>query len=72
MAGPTHVIRKLARQKGLVRLRDAQARGIHPEYLRRLASKGELARVGRGLYALPDAEIWPKSRHACPRASSAC
>lgn len=57
MAAPAQIIRKLARQKGLVRLRDAQARGIHPEYLRRLASRGELARVGRGLYALPDAEI---------------
>lgn len=57
MAAPPQVIRRLARQKGLVRLRDAQARGIHPEYLRRLASRGELARVGRGLYALPDAEI---------------
>jgi predicted transcriptional regulator of viral defense system len=51
------VIRRLARQKGLVRLRDAKASGIHPEYLRRLASKGELTRVGRGLYALPHAEI---------------
>ena len=51
------VIHRLARQKGLVRLRDAKARGIHPEYLRRLASKGELTRVGRGLYALPNAEI---------------
>ena len=40
-----------------MRLRDAQALGIHPEYLRRLASRGELARVGRGVYALPDAEI---------------
>ena len=57
MAAPAQVIRKLVRQKGLVRVRDAQAHGVHPEYLRRLASRGELARVGRGLYALPDAEI---------------
>jgi len=57
MAAPVQVIRKLARQKGLVRLRDAQARGVHPEYLRRLASRGELERVGRGLYALPNAQI---------------
>lgn len=57
MPAPAQVIRKLAAQQGIVRLRDAQARGVHPEYLRRLASKGELARVGRGLYALPDAEI---------------
>ena len=57
MSTPAQVIRNLAREKGLVRLRDAKARGIHPEYLRRLASQGELERVGRGLYALPDAEI---------------
>jgi len=57
MSPAQQVIRRLARQKGLVRLRDAKARGIHPEYLRRLASKGELNRVGRGLYALPNAEI---------------
>jgi predicted transcriptional regulator of viral defense system len=57
MSSARQAIRRLARQKGLVRLRDATARGIHPEYLRRLASKGELARVGRGLYALPNAEI---------------
>ena len=57
MSAPAQVIRKLALQKGLVRLRDAQAHGVHPEYLRRLASRGELARVGRGLYALPNAEI---------------
>jgi predicted transcriptional regulator of viral defense system len=57
MVAPAQVIRKLVRQKGLVRVRDAQAHGVHPEYLRRLASRGELARVGRGLYALPDAEI---------------
>jgi predicted transcriptional regulator of viral defense system len=57
MSAPIQTIRRLAREKGLVRLRDATARGIHPEYLRRLASKGELARVGRGLYALPNAEI---------------
>lgn len=50
-------IRTLARRRGLIRVRDVKARGIHPEYLRRLASKGELARLGRGLYALPDAEI---------------
>jgi predicted transcriptional regulator of viral defense system len=57
MSTTRQVIRRLVRQKGLVRLRDATARGIHPEYLRRLASKGELTRVGRGLYALADAQI---------------
>ena len=55
--GAHQAIRQLVRQKGLVRLRDAKARGIHPEYLRRLVSKGELARVGWGLYAPRNAEI---------------
>ena len=55
---PVHqAIRSLARRRGLIRVRDVKARGIHPEYVRRLASRGELARLGRGLYALPDAEI---------------
>jgi predicted transcriptional regulator of viral defense system len=57
MAAPAQIIWALARQKGLIRLRDAQARGVHPEYVRRLASSGELARVGRGVYALPNAEV---------------
>ena len=31
----------------------ATAAGIHPEYVRRLTTTGELTRVGRGLYAIP-------------------
>lgn len=34
---------------------------MHPEYVRRLTSKGELTRVGRGLYALPIVE--PTEHH---------
>jgi predicted transcriptional regulator of viral defense system len=48
---------RLAKQKGLLRVRDVQTHGVHPEYLRRLAARGELTRVGRGLYALADAQI---------------
>ena len=48
---------RLAKQKGILRLRDVQIQGVHPEYLRRLAARGELTHVGRGLYALPNAEI---------------
>jgi predicted transcriptional regulator of viral defense system len=44
---------ELARRKGLFRLSEATAAGIHPEYVRRLTTTGELTRVGRGLYALP-------------------
>ena len=44
---------ELARRKGLFRLSEATAAGIHPEYVRRLTTTGELTRVGRGLYAIP-------------------
>jgi len=48
-------ILELARQMGILRPRDVEAAGISREYLRRLYQKGDLMRVGRGLYALPDA-----------------
>ena len=47
-------ILELAKQMGLIRPRDVEAAGIHREYLLRLYRSGELTRVGRGLYALPD------------------
>jgi predicted transcriptional regulator of viral defense system len=46
---------ELVRQMGIVRPRDVEAEGIPREYLLRLYRKGELERVGRGLYTLPDA-----------------
>lgn len=48
---------RLAKRKGLLRVRDVQAHGVHPEYLRRLAAHGKLTRVGRGIYAIPSADI---------------
>jgi predicted transcriptional regulator of viral defense system len=47
---------ELARQMGLIRPRDVEALGIHREYLLRLYRNGDLTRVGRGLYALADAQ----------------
>lgn len=44
---------QLARRKGLFRLSEAIDAGVHPEYVRRLATTGQLTRLGRGLYALP-------------------
>ena len=44
---------ELAQRKGLFRLSEATAAGIHPEHVRRLTNKGQLTRVGRGLYAIP-------------------
>ena len=53
----TKQLLKLARQMGVLRVRDLTSRGIHPEYLRRLCRQGVLTRTGRGLYVAADAEI---------------
>ncbi len=39
------------RNKGVFRLAEARALGLHPEQVRRLTQQGELTRLGRGLYA---------------------
>lgn len=49
-------IKQMVKSSGLVRPRDVEARGIPREYLLNLFRKGELVRVGRGLYALPDSQ----------------
>ncbi len=46
----------LARRESVFSARDIRELGIHPEYLRRLCARGDLVRIGRGLYSLPDAE----------------
>jgi len=46
----------IAREMGLIRPRDVEAAGVHLEYLLRLYRNGDLIRVGRGLYALPDGQ----------------
>jgi len=45
---------ELVRERGIIRPRDVEAAGIPREYLLRLYRKGDLTRVRRGLYALPD------------------
>lgn len=52
----TEQVLELVRRAGILRVRDLTARGIHPEYLRRLHKKGLLVRTGRGLYMLADAD----------------
>jgi len=47
----------LAREKGILRPRDLQRRGLPADYLWRLYRKDKLEKVGRGLYAFPDADI---------------
>jgi predicted transcriptional regulator of viral defense system len=54
---PTTRVLELARQLGVLRVRDLTSRGLHPEYLRRLCRQGLLLRAGRGLYVAADAEI---------------
>jgi predicted transcriptional regulator of viral defense system len=49
-----HVL-ALAKRRGILRVKDLQEAGIHPEYLRRLCEKGTLIRIGRGLYMPADA-----------------
>jgi predicted transcriptional regulator of viral defense system len=45
---------ELARKAGMLRLSEATTAGIHPEHIRRLVRAGQLTRVGRGLYAIPE------------------
>lgn len=52
--GHKSAILGLARRQGLVRPRDLEREGIPRVYLRRLVDEGQLAKLGRGLYALPD------------------
>ena len=47
----------LARTRGLLRPLDLAAHGLPRVSLTRLVRQGRLARVGRGLYALPDREV---------------
>lgn len=53
--GPSERILALARAAGAIRTRDVAALGIAPgAALHRLVQRGQLERVGRGLYMLPD------------------
>jgi predicted transcriptional regulator of viral defense system len=52
---------QIARKKRLFRLSEAKQAGIHPEAVRRLTSRGQLARIGRGLYSLPS--LKPTEHH---------
>lgn len=51
----------LARTKGLLRPLDLAQQGIPGNYLWRLAEKGLLVRVGRGLYAPQDGGNWSEN-----------
>ena len=48
---------ELLRHNGIMRLTDLRSHGIHAPTLSRMVEEGEIARRGRGLYELADAEI---------------
>ena len=48
---------QLVRKRGLLQASDLEAKGLPRRYLPRLEQRGELERVARGLYALPDRGI---------------
>jgi predicted transcriptional regulator of viral defense system len=50
-------ILELAAQRGLIRPRDLNERGLPTVALTRLVRQGLLQRVGRGLYAIPDRPV---------------
>ncbi len=47
----------LARERGVIRPRDLEERGISRHLVYRLEKRGEIVRVGRGLYVLEGGEI---------------
>lgn len=53
----TDRVLSMAREKGVLRIKDLRDRGIHPEYARRMCNRGLLERVSRGLYVTADAEF---------------
>lgn len=56
MSERTDRILDLAGESGMIRPKELDRYGIPRRYLYRLEQDGKLQRVGRGLYALPDAE----------------
>ena len=44
------------KREGVLRRRDLERIQVHPETLNRLVKKGEVIRIGRGLYTLPNME----------------
>ncbi|MEZ4461495.1 MAG: type IV toxin-antitoxin system AbiEi family antitoxin domain-containing protein [bacterium] len=50
----SEMIIKLAQERGLIRSRDVVERGLQPMALTRLVRQGNLERVSRGVYALPN------------------
>jgi predicted transcriptional regulator of viral defense system len=52
-----HEVLELVRELGIVRGKDLEERRFSRKYLSRLARKGELERISRGLYGIPDSDV---------------
>lgn len=57
----------LVRKTGVLRPQELDRHGIPRVYLKRMVDAGELRRIGRGLYALPDADL--TEQHSLVQAS---
>ena len=55
--GKTEQILQLIRISGVVSTAEVRSHGIHHEYLRQMCTRGEIVRVGRGLYSLPNPDV---------------
>lgn len=53
----TELILELIHHQGVLRRKDLEEHGIHHDYLRRLEEQGVLARSGRGIYTLVEADL---------------
>jgi len=62
--GPTERVRRMVRQRGLVRPRDLEKAGLPTAVLYRLRDQGEVEQVGPGLFRHPDAAITEKHTYA--------
>jgi predicted transcriptional regulator of viral defense system len=57
MKTPSEKAVALVRRTGVIRARELTREGITREHLRRLLQRGQLQRIGVGLYSLPGADI---------------
>ncbi|MBE9210576.1 type IV toxin-antitoxin system AbiEi family antitoxin domain-containing protein [Nostoc sp. LEGE 06077] len=48
---------ELARERGIIQAKEAEALGIHRQHLKRLEQQGRLIRSARGIYTFADAPI---------------
>jgi predicted transcriptional regulator of viral defense system len=64
-------ILELTAHHGLISARDVEAAGLHTQALTRLVRKGQLERVARGRYRLPDPDYELTEHHGLVLAASA-